>query len=110
MKVWCITDRETPQLRLSGLRGVSVKIGGTTLKPGDSMDVPSHLIAEIQSALRNGLLSTIKPAVVESTSPTVPAPPVISSPVPVISTPVAEATESPETPEPDNTEHRRRRR
>ena len=72
MKVWCVTDHSTEQLRASGMVGVSVTVGTTTLKPGGSLDVPSHLVAEIQWAFHQGLLSMTPPPVRQAAVPVVP--------------------------------------
>lgn len=119
MKVWCVTDRSTEQLRASGMVGVSVVVGTTTLKPGSSMNVPSHLVAELQPAFRQGLLSTKEPA--PAAEPLFTRPivgfskiePTKTEPIKATVVSVEAPTEppaEPETPEPDNTEHRRRRR
>lgn len=104
-----MTDRETPQLRAAGMVGVSVTVGRTVLKPGDSVDVPSHLVAELALALRNGLLSTKQPPPVtprvlfDRSAPKVEVAKVEPLKPTVVETPT-DRTDEP------NTEHRRRRR
>lgn len=108
MKVWCVTDRETAQLRANGMLGVSVVVGDAVLMPGTSMEVPAHKIAEIQSAIRNGLLSTVAPPTRPNTvvEPVAQAVPVESVELAVIRQPEPAA----EIPESDNTERNKRRR
>jgi len=109
MRVWCVTDRETDQLRTSGMVGVGITIGNTLLNPGDHMDVPPHLIAELQLGFRNGLLSMVEPAalvvpVVDTVNIAVPV--VDSSPLDL----VVGTVDTTDTAESDNNEQRRRRR
>ena len=99
MRVWCVTDRETDQLRTSGMVGVGITIGNTLLNPGDHMDVPPHLIAELQLGFRNGLLSMVEPAALV-------VPVVDSSPLDL----VVGTVNTTDTAESDNNEQRRRRR
>lgn len=90
--------------------GVSVTIGRTVLQPGGSMEVPDHLVAELQPAFRQGLLSTKQPEPLPP-APKPASPVVVAKTEPTPATVVETPTEAPpETPEPDNTEQRRRRR
>lgn len=61
MKLWNISNRETPELRHLGLVGVAVTIGGIEIPAGGSADVPAHLAAEASPWTLRGVLSAFPP-------------------------------------------------
>lgn len=62
MQVWNISDKETDQLKLLGLVGVSANVNGELLKPGEGpRDVPPHARAELSRLISNGVLTDKNP-------------------------------------------------
>lgn len=57
MRVFCLTDVETPTLQVRSLVGTSVNLGGVIIKPGESMEVPKVSPSEAQPLLQAGAIA-----------------------------------------------------
>lgn len=63
MKYWNISDTETPGLQQLHYVRVTVTIGGQSIKPGESADLPLHLLGEAAPWVIRGVLSFHPPRI-----------------------------------------------